>query len=35
VNGYALKIQGDYFYIFGKDTAEARHVGRLQLDATF
>ncbi|WP_438032387.1 porin [Sorangium sp. So ce204] len=35
VNGYALKIQGDYFYIFGKDTADARHVGRLQLDATF
>ncbi|WP_437523187.1 porin [Sorangium sp. So ce726] len=35
LNGYALKIQGDYFYIFGKDTADARHVGRLQLDASF
>ncbi|WP_437935111.1 porin [Sorangium sp. So ce341] len=35
VNGYALKLQGDYFYIFGKDASEGRHVGRLQLDATF
>ncbi|WP_437596817.1 porin [Sorangium sp. So ce590] len=35
VNGYALKIQGDYFYIFGKEGADARHVGRLQLDASF
>ncbi|WP_437808585.1 porin [Sorangium sp. So ce1078] len=35
LNGYALKLQGDYFYIFGKDASEGRHVGRLQLDATF
>ncbi|WP_437740439.1 porin [Sorangium sp. So ce1504] len=35
LNGYALKIQGDYFYIFGKEGSDARHVGRLQLDASF
>lgn len=35
LNGYALKLQGDYFYIFGKEGADARHVGRLQLDASF
>ncbi|WP_437574565.1 porin [Sorangium sp. So ce887] len=35
LNGYALKLQGDYFYIFGNDASEGRHVGRLQLDATF
>ncbi|WP_437586768.1 porin [Sorangium sp. So ce1000] len=35
LNGYALKLQGDYFYIFGKEDAGARHVGRLQLDASF
>ncbi|WP_437606220.1 porin [Sorangium sp. So ce834] len=35
LNGYALKLQGDYFYIFGKDASEGRHVGRLQLDASF
>ncbi|WP_437950693.1 porin [Sorangium sp. So ce296] len=35
LNGYALKLQGDYFYIFGKDASEGRHVARLQLDASF
>ncbi|WP_437955557.1 porin [Sorangium sp. So ce119] len=35
LNGYALKVQGDYFYIFGEDASEGRHVARLQLDASF
>ncbi|WP_434042207.1 MULTISPECIES: porin [Sorangium] len=35
LNGHALKVQGDYFYIFGKDASEGRHVARLQLDASF
>ncbi|KYF72349.1 porin, partial [Sorangium cellulosum] len=35
LNGYALKLQGDYFYIFGEDASEGRHVARLQLDASF
>lgn len=35
LNGYALKLQGDYFYIFGKEASDARHVARLQLDASF
>ncbi|KYF48562.1 porin, partial [Sorangium cellulosum] len=35
LNGHALKLQGDYFYISGKDASEGRHVARLQLDASF
>lgn len=35
LNGYALKLQGDYFYVFGKDASEGRHLVRFQLDATF
>ena len=34
LNGHALKVQGDYFYIFGS-TGEPRHLARLQLDASF
>lgn len=35
LNGYALKLQGDYAYAFGDDASKGRHVARLQLDATF
>lgn len=35
LNGHLLKVQADYFYQFGEDAAGGRHVGRLQLDATF
>ncbi|HVG58804.1 MAG TPA: porin [Hyalangium sp.] len=34
LNGHALKVQGDYFYIFGS-SGDPRHVARLQLDASF
>ncbi|QRN98708.1 porin [Archangium violaceum] len=35
LNGHALKLQGDYFYIFGSAGGDARHLARLQLDASF
>lgn len=34
LNGHAFKFQSDYFYIFGRE-GDARHVARLQFDATF
>lgn len=35
LNGHALKVQSDYFYIFDRVTHEPRHAVRAQLDATF
>lgn len=35
VNGHLLKVQSDYFYIFGKSGVDPRHAVRLQLDASF
>lgn len=35
LNGHALKVQSDYFYIFDRVTQEPRHAVRAQLDATF
>lgn len=32
---HAFKIQADYFYGFGRDPGDGRHVARLPLDATF
>jgi hypothetical protein len=34
LNGHALKLQADYFFLFGS-AGEARHLTRLQLDASF
>ncbi len=34
LNGHAFKVQGDYVYIFGS-VGQARHLARLQLDASF
>lgn len=35
LNGHLLKVQADYFYIFGEDIGTASHALRAQLDATF
>ncbi len=35
LDGHLLKLQTDYFFIFGDDTGKATHAGRLQLDASF
>ena len=35
LNGHAFKIQTDYTYAFGSNREAAKHVGRLQVDATF
>ena len=35
LNGHAFKLQSDYFFIYGQETADARHVFRVQLDASF
>jgi hypothetical protein len=35
LNGHAFKIQSDYFFIHGNERADARHVFRVQLDASF
>ncbi len=35
LNGHYLKIQTDYFYLFGDTFSDGRHVARVQLDATF
>lgn len=35
LNGHALKLQADYFYIFGSDFDQGSHSLRAQLDATF
>jgi hypothetical protein len=35
LNGHALKLQTDYFYIFGEDVGTANHSFRVQLDASF
>jgi hypothetical protein len=35
LNGHGLKIQADYFYIWGVVLSAARHAVRLQLDASF
>jgi hypothetical protein len=35
LNGYAFKVQADYFYIFGSADGVPRHQARLQLDASF
>lgn len=34
LNGHAFKVQADYFHIFGP-VGDARHLARLQLDASF
>lgn len=35
LNAHALKLQSDYFYVFGNDIGKGAHVARLQLDASF
>jgi hypothetical protein len=35
LNGHALKLQADYFYIFGSDFDQGSHSLRAQVDATF
>jgi hypothetical protein len=35
LNGHGLKLQADYFYLWGVVLSAARHAVRLQLDATF
>lgn len=35
LNGHFLKLQSDYFFIFGEDTSKAAHAARVQLDASF
>lgn len=35
LNGHALKIQADYFYIWGHSSSPARHSARIALDASF
>lgn len=35
LNDHAFKVQTDYFLIYGESLADARHVVRLQVDASF
>ncbi len=35
LNGHALKLQADYFYIFGESSDQGSHSLRAQIDATF
>ena len=35
LNGHALKLQGDYFFIWGPGSTTGRHVARVVLDASF
>ncbi len=35
LNGHALKLQADYFYLWGPATTSGRHVARIALDASF
>lgn len=35
LNGHLLKLQTDYFFLWGNDAAAGRHSFRLQLDASF
>jgi hypothetical protein len=35
LNGHALKLQGDWAFLFGRDPTQGRHAVRLQLDASF
>lgn len=35
LNGHALKLQSDYFFVFGPDDHAGRHLARLQIDASF
>jgi len=35
LNGHFLKLQSDYFFIFGDETSQAAHAARVQLDASF
>ena len=35
LNGHFLKLQSDYFYIFGDELGDGTHAARIQLDASF